>query len=363
MKILICSFENYPQGSGIAHVVHNLQKFFLRKGLDVDVCSPIGSDIKLGNQKLIEKTGGLGIIHFWYKVGKFIKKNKDNYDIILLQQPLIMQGIKGKNIFITTHTTYNEYIKTIQNSIFLKTYYFVMKHVEKFCYKRIGKNILFTCASSSVMDELVSLGINMEKISYIMNGADIDRFIPSDKSVLRKKYKIKNNEIVLLSVGKFRPQKNYHDMIMKFKFIEDRIPNIKLVIIGDGAMLDEIKTFSNNLGIENIEFLGNVSYDTLHEYYQYADYYFTTECYTGHSLAMDEAISSGLPLIAPKLPAFIDIVEGSGSGIIFNSDYDIINYIKNSDSKTESIKCRKYAEENLNWDTISDKYIKLFRKC
>ena len=54
MKILICSFENYPQGSGIAHVVYNLKNFFKKKGLDVDVCSPIGN-IKLGNQKLIEK--------------------------------------------------------------------------------------------------------------------------------------------------------------------------------------------------------------------------------------------------------------------------------------------------------------------
>ena len=50
MKILICTSEYYPQGSGIANVAYNVVEKLKKKGITCEVCSPVGPDIKLGSE-------------------------------------------------------------------------------------------------------------------------------------------------------------------------------------------------------------------------------------------------------------------------------------------------------------------------
>ena len=85
MKVLVCTSEYYPYGSGIANVAYNVVEQLKKMGIDCTVCSPTGPDIKLGSSKLIEKLGIVGLLYYWYKVANHFKNN--DYDVAWLHNP------------------------------------------------------------------------------------------------------------------------------------------------------------------------------------------------------------------------------------------------------------------------------------
>ncbi|MDP3012641.1 MAG: hypothetical protein Q8M92_00270, partial [Candidatus Subteraquimicrobiales bacterium] len=63
MKLLICASE-YPldYSAGVGNVAYNVVEQLKKKGIDCIVCSPNG-DIKLGNSRMIERFGIIGLLY------------------------------------------------------------------------------------------------------------------------------------------------------------------------------------------------------------------------------------------------------------------------------------------------------------
>ena len=104
VKLLICATEYPPYGSGIANVTYNVVERLKAQGIECTVCSPTGPDVNLGSQKLIEKTGILGMIYYWFQVSQHLKKNY--YDAVWLHNPFIIDGSRFKHCLVTMHSTY-----------------------------------------------------------------------------------------------------------------------------------------------------------------------------------------------------------------------------------------------------------------
>jgi glycogen synthase len=53
MRLLVCTYEYFPYGSGVANVTHAVVEALRKKGIEVTVCAPEGGDINLGGSSLI----------------------------------------------------------------------------------------------------------------------------------------------------------------------------------------------------------------------------------------------------------------------------------------------------------------------
>jgi 1,2-diacylglycerol 3-alpha-glucosyltransferase len=367
MRLLICASEYYPNGSGIANVAYNIVEEMKKNGVNCTVCSPTGPNIKLGNPKLINKYGLIGLIYYWNEVSKFLELNQNEFDVIWCHNPMFIKKCSYENIVTTIHTTYyGEFINKV-GRLHLRIYKKFASIVEKYCFCNLRNSISFNVVSPKVSKELESIGIEGKIISYIPNGVNIKLFKPLEKKTcLRQKFGLPEDSRIILSLGRLTEQKDPTTLIKIFSEVSNNIENIILVIAGQGELLMKTKELVQKNNLNNVIFLGYVDEADKPELYACSDFYILTSKYEGQPLTLLEAMSSGLPCIVSDIPN-LHIVADAGCGIIINcSDpqiaaQNVVKYIKEN-HLNHSSSSRKYAEDNLDWSVIAKRYLKEFHK-
>lgn len=366
MRLLICASEYYPSGSGIANVAYDIVEEMKKNGIICTVCSPTGPDIKLGSSKLIQKFGIIGLLYYWFQVSKYFNDKDSVFDVVWCHNPLFLSKNPFSCSIMTMHSTYfGEFLRGMFPP-HLRLYKKIASIIEKYCLLRLKLDVIFTAVSPGVCDELNKIGIKKQKVVYISNGVNINSFKPTnDKKIIREKYGISSDNLVLLSVGRLTEVKNPLKMIEIFSLIEKEIKNISLVIVGDGELLSQAKEYAVMKKLNNVFFLGHLDYKkNVPDLYSCSDFYVMASKYEGQPLTLLEAMSSGLPCIVSDIPN-LDIVADAKCGIIVNfSDpniaaQNIVKYLKENHSIQRS-NSRKYIESNFDWSIIANKYLKEF---
>ena len=154
-------------------------------------------------------------------------------------------------------------------------------------------------------------------------------------------------------------------MIDLFKKIQKHSDDYLLVIVGEGNLLPELEDYAKRNDVR-VKFLGYVKSEDLPEIYSCSDFFFMTSKYEGGepTLTVAEALASGLPCIASKIPNF-KLIEENNLGLLFHpsdddiAESEILDYF-NAYERHFSKEIQDYAKENLDWKIISNKYFEMF---
>lgn len=139
--------------------------------------------------------------------------------------------------------------------------------------------------------------IKNNKTRVVYNGIDTSKFSYDKKNreLIRSKYRIEN-QFILIHTGRFEEQKNHIFVIKVFNELKKSCPEAKLMLLGSGKLLNEIKLEVKKLGIDNdVLFLGVKS--DVFRYLSAADCYIMPSLYEGLPVAAVEAECSGLPCL------------------------------------------------------------------
>jgi len=164
-------------------------------------------------------------------------------------------------------------------------------------------------------------------------GIDLSLFPPiscEDKIVLRKKYNFKKDDLLLIYVAEFSKRKNQRFLLNSLsKLVDAGHKNIKLILLGDGKLLDELKTYAQELNISNNVIFTGYSKDTC-TYYQLSDICVSSSRSEGLPFNIMEAMSIGLPIVASKVKGHTDLVTKNENGFLFEYDNidEFCNYVQ-----------------------------------
>lgn len=104
---------------------------------------------------------------------------------------------------------------------------------------------------------LLSEGVQPEKLVHIPNGIPVDEIAASAAGgVTRAELGLPEDAPVLIQVGVFRPEKNQLGAVDIFARIRARVPDARLVFVGDGETRAAVERRAEETGAEGIEFLG-----------------------------------------------------------------------------------------------------------
>lgn len=135
------------------------------------------------------------------------------------------------------------------------------------------------------------------RVHVITNGVDAGRFRrPGGDASLRQELGIPDESIVIGSVGRLEPVKNYRLALRAFARLAEQVTGTCapfLVIIGDGSERAELEDLSRQLGIAaRVRFLG--WRDDVERLYGAFDLFTLTSRSEGTSISLLEAMSAGL---------------------------------------------------------------------
>ncbi|MFZ3134753.1 glycosyltransferase family 4 protein [Methanothrix sp.] len=378
MRILICASEYPPYASGAGYVTYYISKQLKSMGHSCTICAPSNSDIKLCNNDIAGKIYNnsilyylYGVLYYWYRAKQYIKRCCSKYDIIWINNsnPLVFAGSDTKNTktILTYHSTCYGFKSKLNYNLIFSCYYGIMSKLEKRNLKSIQSSTVLTGVSQDVCEELNYQDVKKERIIYIPNGVDLDKFFPrcrSEKEKIRLKMGLPIDKKIILYVGRINFEKQPMKLITLFSKLLTKRSDISLIIAGTGELLDDIKYFVKINNIANVIFVGYVVHDELANLYSCSDYYIMSSKYEGQPLTLLEAMASGLPCIVSNIPN-LSIVKDANCGIIVDfDDIDIsanlvFDYINSNLSFQHSKNARIYVEENHSWKIIAMKYLNL----
>jgi len=208
-------------------------------------------------------------------------------------------------------------------------------------------------------------------IAVIENSYDYSLFKPEDKKNIRKKLHLSEERKMILSVGHFIPEKGHLFLLEALKQVVKKIPNILLVLIGNGIYKTKYKEMIKRDNINNnVILLEPMQQSELAKYYQAADIFVLPSLSESFGLSLVEAMACGLPAIATKTQGPIQIVDNEINGFLIekeNSDEitskieilfnDQILYNKMSINAAKSM-LKKYAYKDLELFMLYQQIIK-----
>lgn len=147
-----------------------------------------------------------------------------------------------------------------------------------------------------------------KKVEYVPGvGIDIEKFNNIKVNIVqkRKELGVDLDDTVLLSVGELNKNKNHQIIIRALAKLHR--PNVKYIVVGQGALKGYLVNLAKELGVEKqVIFLG--FREDVAEIYKVADIFVFPSKREGLSVALMEALASGLPVVASDIRGNEDVI-------------------------------------------------------
>jgi len=144
---------------------------------------------------------------------------------------------------------------------------------------------------------------------------------PDETRALRRQYGIGENDFLLLYVGRIAREKNLRMLLRAFGSVLGDHANAKLVLVGGGPATEETKRFASDLGLgASAIFAGMRQPGELDPFYAAADAFVFPSTTETQGIAICEALSAGLPVVAVNAGGIPENVEHGVNGFLTDDD-------------------------------------------
>ena len=361
LRIAVVAESFLPQINGVTNSVLRILDFFQKNGHDAIVIAPEsnGGPSEYAGFEIIRvpaiNVKGLIPIALPQQNAKASLVNF-NPDIIHLASPALLGNYVARfarKLEIPTLSVYQTDLAGFANH-----YGFQLANatLNKFV-GRVHSNSDRTLApSSSACTYLNELGV--PGVELWRRGVDSERFSPENRDeVLRKSLLGDRPDRTLIGyIGRLAHEKRLEDLISL-----DEQDDVQLVIVGDGPIRERLER-----KLPNAIFTGFQNGQDLARMYASLDIFIHTGQHETFCQSIQEALASGIPVIAPNSGGPIDLVEDGKTGYLINTGNPkeikrVVKLIQQSDA----IEIRKVTREsvvNRTWQSINQELINHYQE-
>ncbi len=170
--------------------------------------------------------------------------------------------------------------------------------------KQVDKYI---AVSEFVKQEYVKYGYDPRKLIVLPNSIDIANW----QGAIRKQ---PHEGMNLIYVGRMSWEKRIDVLIKAFQKVSNEYPNTKLILIGDGPLLDTYHSLVKQLYPDSrkVIFTGYLKPDDIKYYYSIADLFVYPSIAEAFGISLLEAMAYDIPAVVSDHAALKDVVKDAG---------------------------------------------------
>ncbi len=344
MRILIASPYYFPYTSGMTVYAQRLAEGLAKRGHEVRI-------LTYNHAELLEKEkiNGVGI----FRVPALVKFGRGIFshemlreflqilkwaDVVNIHAPFFECGLlarlahsKRKRIFLTYHC---DLVLTGWVAPFL------IDRLHRLSVQRAAKysEKIFVNSTEYAMHSYIRKFLH--KAIEVPPPIDDSRFKKVRSEKFRKKHGLGKKDFNAGFLGRITYEKGLENLIGAAKLLKAKIPNLKILVAGEGvqvaggkseSIIPKLKEKIKNLSLSNIIFTGKIPDAELNEFFSSLDVFVLPSINRLESFGMVqvEAMLCGTPVVASRIPGVSDAVKKTGFGLLAEP--------KNSHSLAEKI--------------------------
>jgi glycosyltransferase involved in cell wall biosynthesis len=357
---LISSFR--PVIGGAERATEQLSSVLRKEGVDVIVFTRRKSSRDVSFEEIngipVYRLGqpGLGkwgaltyaIRSFWLLATSF-----RHYRIVHAQSPdtpffigLFSKFLLGRKLILTIHggNRIRDYLQSLSGKLRL---YAIRSFVDR-----------YTAITQEVQEQLFCLGVPASHIELIPNGIDANQFMPADeklRKLTREHLNLPAVGRIVVFIGRLHPIKRV-DLLLRAWARVQLQPQDQLLIVGVGEELGRLQALAAQLNI-SVRFEGPAA-EVVH-YLHAADIFVlpsgihSTASYEGLSVALMEAMSAGLAVVATDCSGNRVLIRNSHNGLLFPME-DVDGLTRQLNRLLEDPALRTHLGQNAHTSVVND---------
>lgn len=329
MRVLMVSDVYFPRVNGVSTSMETFRHKLAGEGVDVRLVVPRYGDEP--EEPGIIRVAGRPVpgdpedrILRWRAMHRTVLEAAADCDVIHVQTPFVAHyaGLSasrrlGLPVVATYHTFFEEYLH--HYAPYLPAGW-LRAAARAFSRRQCNALDAVIVPSSAMRDRLEHYGVRTP-LQVLPTGIPLNRFEGGDGAAFRVAQGIPEDRPVALFVGRVAHEKNIEFLIEAVRTALPSVPDLLLLITGEGPASADLKRRVEGLGLgQSIRFLGYL--DRQHELpgcYKAADLFVFASRTETQGLVLLEAMAAGLPVMALSAMGTADILA-PGKGCITPPD-------------------------------------------
>jgi len=370
MRLLWLNWRDirHPWAGGAEIHLDEIAKRLVRAGYDITVLS---SHFKTLQSQ--ERINGYEVIRVgdhekyplaaWRSLSHLIR----DFDVVIedinkvpIYAPLLV-GPAKKALAIVHHLNRRVYFEELY-SLLEASIAYILETMMPYVYTSL-LGVPIIAASESTRKELLELKADPSKVTVIYNGIDSDKYRAETNDPWRQK----TAEPTIVHLGRLKKYKQPHHSLLAFSSVLRHFPNARLVIVGEGEMLEPLKQMVSLYKIPNVQFTGRVSEEKKIELLRRSWINLQTSQKEGWGLGVIEAASCGTPSVAYDVPGLRDSVRDNICGLIVPPKIKqlssaVLSLLKNQENLRSMSKTAMDYAMSFSWDKSAKKFGEILQK-
>ncbi|HLN89882.1 MAG TPA: glycosyltransferase family 4 protein, partial [Candidatus Binatia bacterium] len=206
--------------------------------------------------------------------------------------------------------------------------------------------------SESTKQALINLGLCESRMRVIPNGVDTDFYKPMEKSP----------SPTILWVGRVKRYKRVNHILLAFSIVEKQLPDAKLIIVGMGDYLEEIKLLAKELSLKNVFFPGFVEEDEKAQLMASSWVVVSSSFIEGWGMTITESAACGTPAVAYDVPGLRDSISNNETGLLVDDgDFkalaqNLLKVLQNEQLRTTLSNNALSRSKQLSWNRVAQEF-------
>ena len=339
MKILIASDAYTYQTNGVRNVVITLANGLKQLGHDVRVLAPANG------RKSFKKDGDCFIRSFpsfLYPDVRLCPVHSDPLideleqwkpDLIHVHTEADMArlafkiaAVTGAPVVITAHTDYATYaFKRFHES---RPVRITMRAFGKRFYRH-AKAVVAPSEKARHFAQLQPAG---DRVTVIPNGIRLERYqrpvTAEERAELFRRHGLTDNGFTLVMVTRVSAEKNIMEILHYFPALQRALPDVQLLIAGDGPDRKHLETYCAHNGLaDRVHFAGRIDPNEVYRYYAMGDLFVSASTFEVHSMTYLEAMACGLPLVCREDASLLNVLDSGENGFTYNTESGFVEAV------------------------------------
>ena len=360
LRVAIVAESFLPQVNGVTNSVLRVLDFLKKNSHEAIILAPDsnGSPLEYAGFEVLPipavNLKGLIPLALPQQLAK-AKLIEFNPDVIHLASPALLGNYIAKfarRSEIPTLSVYQTDLAGFANNYGLQL---ANSSLSKFVAKVHSNTDRTLAPSTSACDYLTRLGV--PEVKLWQRGVDSERYHPENRSseLRTKLLGSRPDRTVIGYIGRLAHEKRLEDLIDL-----DSQDDVQLVIVGDGPIRNRLER-----KLPNAVFTGFKSGSDLAQMYASLDIFIHTGQHETFCQSIQEALASGVPVIAPNLGGPIDLVQNGVTGYLINTgNYKEIRRVVKLIQNNNPYALRKLTRDSVvqrTWSSINRELIQHYR--